>query len=223
MARATESKASTEEDVKLDLSQLLIATAGAMLVGVLYLALPDFLRIGPPWLVLTIEVILLAPSLVSVLFLRRALPFMVARGLALMLLVVVAGSLIASLASLLQHLLLFTSTSELLQQAGLLWAINLLTFASWYWEIDGGGPLKRLMAGHRAADFQFPQQVDGNKSRWAPGFIDYLFLAFCFATALSPADTPPLTRRAKLLMMVQAVISLLIVVVLVGRSINIGR
>jgi uncharacterized membrane protein len=79
------------------------------------------------------------------------------------------------------------------------------------------------LAGHQAADFQFPQQVGGNQSKWEAGFIDYLFLAFCFATALSPADTPPLTRRAKLQMMVQALISLVIVVVLIGRSINIGK
>ncbi len=223
MAEATEPKSGTKEDVKLDLSQLLIATASAMLLGALYIALSDFLRLGPPWLVLVIEVILLAPPLVWALLLRRTLPFMVARGLTLALLVLVASSLIASLVLLVQHLLRFTSTMDLLQQAGLLWAINLLTFASWYWEIDGGGPRKRLLAGHQAADFQFPQQIGGNQSKWEAGFVDYLFLAFCFATALSPADTPPLTRRAKLLMMVQAVISLVIVVVLIGRSINIGK
>lgn len=212
-----------QSDLKLDLSQLLIATAGALLLGVLYLAVRDFLRLGPPWLVLVIEAILLAPPLVSALLLRRTLPFTVARGLTLRLLIVVAGALLASLVLLLQNLLQFTSTTELLQQAGLLWAINILVFATWYWEIDGGGPLKRQLAGHKAADFQFPQQSGGNSSGWVSGFLDYLFLAFCFATALSPADTPPLSRRGKLLMMVEAAISLVIVVVLVGRSINIGH
>jgi hypothetical protein len=38
---------------------------------------------------------------------------------------------------------------------------------------------------------------------------------------ISPADTAPLTPRAKLLMMAEALISLTIVVVLIGRSINI--
>ena len=118
MAEAIEPKSGTKEDVKLDLSQLLIATASAMLLGALYIALSDFLRLGPPWLVLVIEVILLAPPLVWALLLRRTLPFMVARGLTLALLVLVAGSLIASLVLLVQHLLRFTSTMELLQQAG---------------------------------------------------------------------------------------------------------
>lgn len=223
MAQPTESKVSTSEDVKLDLSQVLIATTGAAMVGLLYIALPDFLRIGPPWLVLLIEAILLAPALISALLVRRALPFALARGFALALLAVVALALIASLVLLLQNLLKFTSTLELLRQAGLLWAINILVFATWYWEIDGGGPLKRLLAGYQAVDFLFPQQAEGNPSHWEAGFVDYLFVAFCFATALSPADTAPLTRRAKMLMMVQAVISLVIVVVLVGRSINIGH
>jgi hypothetical protein len=214
---------STRSDTSLDVSQLIIAAAGALLVGVLYLALRGFLTIGPPWLLLAIELVLLAPSLVSALLLRRTLPFVVARGLALTLLLVVAASLVGSLALLLHNLLLFTSTTELLRQAGLLWAINVLVFATWFWEIDGNGPRERRLAGHRAADFLFPQQVGGNPTGWEPGFIDYLFLAFCFATALSPADTPPLSRRAKLLMIVEALMSLLIVVVLVGRSINIGR
>jgi hypothetical protein len=54
-----------------------------------------------------------------------------------------------------------------------------------------------------------------------PGFVDYVFLAFCFATALSPADTAPLTWRAKLLMMAEALLSLVIAALLIARSINI--
>ena len=67
-----------------------------------------------------------------------------------------------------------------------------------------------------------PEQAHPTRSRrWIPGYVDYLFLAFGFATALSPADTAPLTPRAKLLMMAEALISLTIIVVLIGRSINI--
>ena len=86
----------TQSDLKLDLSQLLIATAGALLLGVLYQSLRDFLRLDPPWLVLVIEAVLLAPPLVSALLLRRTLPFTVARGLTIVLLIVVAGALHAS-------------------------------------------------------------------------------------------------------------------------------
>jgi uncharacterized membrane protein len=203
--------------------QLLIATLGALLVGALYFALPEEVALGPRWLLVVVEAVLLAPSLVAILLARRALPFRVARSLALGLLVVLTAALIGSLALMISHISCLNQASDLLRPAALLWGINVLVFAVWYWEIDGDGPVKRRLRAHEAADFLFPQQVGGNRSRWAPGFIDYLFLAFCFATALSPADTPPITRRGKLLMMAQAVISLLIIVVLVARSVNIIR
>jgi uncharacterized membrane protein len=103
--------------------------------------------------------------------------------------------------------------------AALLWFFNILVFALWYWELDGGGPWKRHLSGHQAADFLFPQQVSGNS--WVPHFLDYLFLAFTGATALSPADTFPLSRLAKTLMMIEAILSLTVVAVLAARAVNI--
>jgi uncharacterized membrane protein len=92
-------------------------------------------------------------------------------------------------------------------------------FSEWYWEMDGGGPVGRHHRGHMAQDFLFPQQQDGKS--FAPGFVDYVFLAFCFATAFSPADTVPLTQRAKLLVMAEALLSMLIITLLIARSVNI--
>jgi uncharacterized membrane protein len=205
-----------------DSAQLLVATVGALLIGVLYLVLPEQLTIGPSWLLLVIEAALLALPVISAFFLRRRLPHHLARGLAMGLLMVVTGALVGSLLLLVNNLSFFHQGGLLLRPAALLWGINVLVFAAWYWEIDGGGRVRRHEAGHQAADFLFPQQVGGNRSGWKAGFIDYLFLAFCSATALSPADTMPLTRRAKLLMMVEALISLLIVILLVARAVNIG-
>ena len=63
--------------------------------------------------------------------------------------------------------------------------------------------------------------VDDKTSRdWSPDFLDYLFLAFNTSTAFSPTDTAFLSRRAKVLMTVQALLSLLILAVLVSRAIN---
>ena len=56
---------------------------------------------------------------------------------------------------------------------------------------------------------------------WSPNFVDYLFLAFNTSTALSPADTSALTRWAKALMMIQALISITVIVLLAGRAVNI--
>src|SRR5207244_10337054 len=112
--------------------------------------------------------------------------------------------------------------TNLLRSAAVLWCFNILVFALWYWELDGGGPWKRRQPDHPAADFLFPQQVDGKS--WAPHFLDYLFVAFTGATALSPADTYPLTRPAKALMMSEAVLSLTVIGILVARAVNIlGR
>jgi uncharacterized membrane protein len=110
----------------------------------------------------------------------------------------------------------------LLRDAALLWIINVVTFAVWYWEIDGGGSAQRHREGHVSEDFLFPQMnLDDKTARaWSPGFLDYLFLSFNTSTAFSPTDTAFLSRRAKVLMMVQALLSLLILAVLVSRAIN---
>jgi uncharacterized membrane protein len=59
------------------------------------------------------------------------------------------------------------------------------------------------------------------EDRWNPGFVDYLFLAFNASTAFSPTDVPVLTRWAKILMMVQSLISLMTLVLLAARAVNI--
>ena len=110
---------------------------------------------------------------------------------------------------------------SLLREAALLWASNVLVFALWYWELDGGGPLQRQLRGQQDGDFLFPQQASGNPSGWVPHFVDYLFLAFTGATAFSPTDTLPLSRLAKVLMILEALISLVILVVLAARAVNI--
>ena len=108
----------------------------------------------------------------------------------------------------------------LLQDAALIWVINVVTFALWYWEIDGGGPLMRKMRPHEAKDFLFPQQAIAEPENWSSRFIDYLFLAFNHSTAFSPTDTAVLSRRAKVLVMIQATLSLMAIAVLIAKAIN---
>lgn len=111
----------------------------------------------------------------------------------------------------------------LLRYSALIWIANVLTFALWYWDIDGGGPAHRHPGRHASSDFAFPQQQlddDGLVEGWSPGFIDYLFLAFNTSTAFSPTDTIVLSRHAKLLMMLQSSISLVVIGILVARAIN---
>jgi hypothetical protein len=110
----------------------------------------------------------------------------------------------------------------LLRDAALVWAVNVLTFALWYWEIDGGGPTRRHHEGYRSADFVFPRPARERPpdDPWMPHFVDYLFLAFNTSAAFSPSDTLVVSIRAKLLMMVQALISLTVLAIIAARAIN---
>lgn len=68
------------------------------------------------------------------------------------------------------------------------------------------------------------QDPDLAPKDWEPEFVDYLYVSFTNATALSPTDTMPMTRWAKLMMLVQSVISLLTVALVIARAVNVfGR
>jgi uncharacterized membrane protein len=56
---------------------------------------------------------------------------------------------------------------------------------------------------------------------WEPEFADYLYLAFTNATAFSPTDVLPFSRWAKMLMMMQTAVALLVVVLVVARAVNV--
>jgi hypothetical protein len=112
---------------------------------------------------------------------------------------------------------------ELAKSAACLWISNVLVFALWYWRLDAGGPHARDRRGaHTDGDFFFPQMIEGAPSPadWAPRFVDYLFIAFNNSTAFSPTDTPVLSRWAKVLTMLQSLISLLVVAVLASRAVG---
>lgn len=104
-----------------------------------------------------------------------------------------------------------------------IWATNLLIFALAYWLLDRGGPAGRATGWRGRADFTFPRgdPSDGFPDDWQPIFADYLALAFNTSAAFSPTDVLPLTPRAKMLMMVQSCISLVTVVTVAARAINI--
>jgi hypothetical protein len=118
---------------------------------------------------------------------------------------------------------------ELLKSATALWLSNILVFASWYWRLDAGGSHKRAQqADHSRSAFLFPQMTMAPERRhaaglqkWSPNFIDYLFLAYNTSTAFSPIDVPVLSRWAKVLMMQQSIISLMVIALLAARAVNI--
>ncbi|MFI9808656.1 hypothetical protein ACIHEJ_30590 [Streptomyces sp. NPDC052301] len=111
----------------------------------------------------------------------------------------------------------------LLLTGGVIWVTNVIVFALWYWEWDRGGPMARVRGRHQYADFLFVQMQSPELAPpdWEPAFLDYLYLSFTNATAFSPTDVMPLTRWSKMLMMLQSSVSLVTVVLVVARAVNI--
>ena len=99
---------------------------------------------------------------------------------------------------------------------------NVLIFSIWYWIIDPPG-VEEIQRQDEPWDFLFPQRAASlpHYESWAPRYTDYVYLAFTASFAFSPTDTMPLTRRAKLLMLLQAVISIITLTGIAGSAINI--
>ena len=150
----------------------------------------------------------------------------VRRMIALALIILVAAINIFSLIFLVQALLIdghHTVTGlDLLFNAVTIYITNIFMFALLYWEIDGGGPDHRVVSVRRR-DFVFPQQLHKAIALpdWLPGFMDYLYLSATNVTNFASADTVPISHRAKLLMMIQAMVSVITVVLVAARAIGV--
>jgi uncharacterized membrane protein len=202
------------------------AFIGALAAGGLYAALPEALTLGPRWLFPSLVLAVLIPSMVSYHTGRHRLNAIL--GLAVDALLTVG--LIVSVILLINALPTGKETpQELLLSAASLWITNILVFALWYWRLDAGGPYQRdKVPGHSDGAFLFPQMTiskealrEAGQQNWSPNFIDYLFLAFNTSTAFSPTDVPVLAGWAKILMMLQSLLSLLIIALLAARAVNI--
>jgi hypothetical protein len=185
-------------------------------------SLPDRMMAGPRWLVVGVVLALITPSMIALRLGRSRVNQVLGYAVS----TVVTLAMIFSLVLLMRSLPGKSEGPEqLLRSAGVLWVSNVLVFALWYWRLDAGGPHRRdQRRQHTDGAFLFPQMAEPTPSlrarNWSPHFIDYLFLAFNTSTAFSPTDTPVLSRWAKLLTMIQASISLLIVAILVSRAIG---
>jgi len=113
---------------------------------------------------------------------------------------------------------------ELLLTGFAIWSANVMVFALAFWEVDAGGPAARSRAGPRAgADFQFPQDQDGQQDDkvWKPRVWDYAYVSLTNSIAFSPTDTMPLTLRAKAMMGAESAISAITILLVAARAVNI--
>jgi uncharacterized membrane protein len=202
------------------------AVIAILAVGGLYLALPDSLTFGPNWLFPSLVLALLIPTNISYHTGRHRLNAILGFAVDGVLTV----GLIISVTLLVDALPAGKEApQQLLLSAASLWLTNILVFALWYWRLDAGGPYQRdKEPGHSNGAFLFPQMTmskealrEAGQQDWSPNFIDYLFLAFNTSTAFSPTDVLVLARWAKVLMMLQSLLSLLIIALLAARAVNI--
>jgi hypothetical protein len=192
----------------------------------LRLALPESLSVGPDWLLIAVVGVLLIPTIWARYRGLDLLNKILGYVLTSIVTVDMVWSLWLLVAALPSHKQM---PQDMLMSAAALWITNVIVFASWYWRLDAGGPRARELRGvHTDGAFLFPQMTLNQQAKremgeesWSPGFVDYLFLAFNTSTAFSPTDSPVLSRWAKVLMMIQALISFTTVALLAARAVNI--
>ena len=114
------------------------------------------------------------------------------------------------------------------------WVTNVIAFALVYWDMDRGGPVTRRHASRSElpdADFRFPQDEDhdavdevasrsSRNSGWVPSFADYLYFSLSNSMAFSPADTMPLSVRAKALMGIESFGGFVLLALVIARAVS---
>jgi hypothetical protein len=195
-------------------------------VGGIYLALPRSLIIGPTWLLPTLIVVLLIPTVLTHRHGKRSLNRALGILISSITTIALVGSVVLLVRTLPSHR---ASPLSLLLSGAELWLTNVLVFALWYWRLDGGGPtLRHEQKKFGSTSFLFPQMQIPKEERgqfecprWRPKFIDYLFVAFTQSSTFGPTDAPLLARWAKVLAMIQVFISLSIVILLISRAVGV--
>jgi hypothetical protein len=118
-----------------------------------------------------------------------------------------------------------TDANLLLASGGAIWLSNVIAFGLWYWDLDRGGAAARARGSGPQPAFVFPEMANTEYvgPGWYPKFLDYLSLSFTTAMAFSPTDVSAIKPWAKLMMMAEEVISLLVAILVVSRAVNILR
>jgi uncharacterized membrane protein len=198
----------------------------AMLAAIaLQLALPDRFSVGTRYAIPAAELLLLI-SLSFTTPKERIFKSLARRINVLLLIAITSAGNAYSLAVITNHLLTGGHLSDgraLILAAINIFLTNIIIFGLWYWEMDGGGPGERQHIAKYDQDFLFPQHhnEDYKHPDWKPTFIDYLYVSATNAMTFGPADTKPLSRRSKLLMLLQSMISLVVVALVAARAVGI--
>jgi uncharacterized membrane protein len=118
----------------------------------------------------------------------------------------------------------FTQNAKTLLAAGAaIWLTNIIVFALWYWNLDRGGPAARAAGTASVPALIFPEMLHPQHvgKDWSPTFVDYFHFSFATAAAFSPTDVSAVKTWAKLMLMAESAISLIVGILVVARAVNI--
>jgi hypothetical protein len=198
----------------------------ALCAGALHELLPGSFRLAPHWMypvfLVVFLVVLIAgdPGLID-----RDRPWLrVTTGLMIGLITLVNAVSAARLVAGILSGRTFESAQQLFATGAVVWLINVITFALWFWDLDGGGAAARASRPVTANPaFVFPEMTltEMTTADWFPQFVDYLTLSFNTATAFGPTDVSAVKRWAKLMMIGESLISLTLATLVVARAVNI--
>ena len=201
-----------------------IATLATLLI---IAALPDRIRLLPWWAGYVATIVVVTPIIAVALTAPKPTWLRTERITVFLFFIFAATMTLANLTTLVIEMIRRSgeiSGLQLLSSSVGVWIANVIVFALLYWQLDRSGPEARANCEGIMPDWLFAEESAPSKlvsASWHPTFIDYLFLAYSTATAFSTTDTVPLTARAKLLMMLESSLSLMTIVVVASRAINI--
>jgi uncharacterized membrane protein len=202
------------------------AAAAVVIAGQTWVA--RSLGVDPFWLIPLVSAVLLVASLAV--FEGRDEPGKLPRILSFTFITLLVTANAVSLVLLVRGVFVGSvlQATSLLLTGLALWLVNVAVFALLYWEMDGGGPEARA-DGYvdRFPDLVFPQQqADQDQlaaADWKPSFYDYLYVSLTSSIAFSPTDAMPYSKRAKLVMAAENLVSFATLAVIVARAVNIAR
>ncbi len=203
-----------------------MATA-VLVAGLLRAVLPSELRTGEArWVVLGVVVLLLGvlifgdPGRID----RDKKWLRLTTGTLIGLITLAnAGAAIRLIAAIINTDAYTDNATVLLASGGAIWLTNVIVFGLWYWDLDRGGAAARARGAAVQPAFVFPEMTLERYviAGWRPTFVDYLFMSFATAAAFSPTDVSAIKHWAKLMMLTEEAISLVIAVLVVARAVNI--
>ena len=201
--------------------------AAVLLSGVLRLFLPDQLRLhdARPAFVVVLVVLMATliigdPGRID----RDRTWLRVLTGMLIGVITLVnAGSSVRLVYSIVRAEPFTNSADTLLASGAVIWVTNVIAFGLWYWDLDRGGPAARAHGSAVSPAFVFPEMSNPELVRagWYPSFVDYLHLSFNTSMAFSPTDVSAIKPWAKLMMMAEEAISVVVGILVVARAVNI--